>query len=228
MRAKWFSALLPAALSALSGLSACGGGGSDDDAGAPNASVTLQAVGSETAAGPPLRYGPTVVGVLGDRMFALTIAQPFVVRRDASPPTGDLHAAPAPWLVGTVPTPSGRVPTGYSWQGASGPGALSYRFNPVTARTSSTLAVDPAAADHGFSRSAGSFAVGPGWGEGAGGLGTAPTATAKYWTSDGSGGWFYVEAADLETLLHRDASGAVETVFRDAGLSFGTMHTLAN
>lgn len=181
-----------------------------------------------TAAVQPLRYGPTVVGILGNRMFALTIAKPYALRRDASPPPAGTRGAPSPWLVGTALTPTGRVPTGYSAAGASGPFAVSFRFNPVTNRTTGVLATDPFPADHSFTGSAGSIQIGPGWNEGAGGLGAAPTATAKYWTGDGSGGWFYVETADLETLLHRDAAGAVETVFREAGQSFSTMHTLSN
>lgn len=181
-----------------------------------------------TAAVQPLRYGPTVVGIWGGRMFAMTIAKPYALRRDVSPPPAGMRAAPTPWLIGTALTPSGRVPTGYSASGSSGPFAVSFRFNPVTNRTTGLLSTDPFPAGHSYTGSAGSFQFGPGWLYDIGGVGPAPTATAKYWAGDGSGGWFYVEAADLETLLHRDAAGTIETVSREAGRSFTALRTLSN
>lgn len=178
-----------------------------------------------TATVPPLRYGPTVVGILGGRMFALTIAKPYVVRVDTLPPPLTTRGAPAPWLVGTALTPTGHVPTVYGVSGASGTTGIPYRFNPVTAKTTATLEVDPFPGNH---TSISVATLGSSWMDGLGGIGPAPTATAKYWTTDGSGGWFYVETSDAKTLLHRDATGAVETVASDPTLGFSVLRTLSN
>lgn len=182
-----------------------------------------------TAASQPLRYGPTLVGMLDNSLFAMALTKPYSLRIEppvVSPPGS--RAAPTLWLLGTALTAMGRVPVGLQGHGAGGPFAVQGRFNPVATRSEAPRSTDPFPANHDFSGSAGSFSIGSAWRADVGGVGPSPTATAKYWTSDGAGGWFYVESSAPDTLWQRDASGAVTQVYKQTGSAFGTLRVFSN
>lgn len=179
------------------------------------------------------RFPTSVVGVLGDRPFVMAIAQPHAIRR-APPqylPGTNLRPPPTAWGLGTALTASGRVPVALWGHSACGPLVARMRFDPVAAQWATDAVHDPFQAGHAFEgNGCGSVsALGPGWLADAGGSGPAPTAKARSWTGDGSGGWFLVENDTPDTLQQRSAAGVQTVVARSSGgEQFGVLRTFSN
>ena len=176
-----------------------------------------------------LQYARTVVGILGGRPFAVSATAPFTVRRAPVLYVPGPLARPAPQAasLGRNLTPSGRVPVALSASFSSGPAAIAYRFNPVSAQWSSDVSFDPLPPLHTYSGIGSSFALGSGWFPAEGGPGQAPTPNASHWTPDGNGGWFLVESTRPDTLWHRDPLGVLTLVLQEPGLQFSALRTFS-
>ncbi|MDL5031447.1 hypothetical protein QRD43_05960 [Pelomonas sp. APW6] len=174
----------------------------------------------------PLHYGPLLVGILGDRVFVLDFKAGTALQRQPAPTTGPtLRPPPTPFLLGTALTPTGRIPLAAMGHGAGGPFAVLYRFNPLSLQQSVPSDADPMPVNHEFS---GSFSYGSAWQVDKGGVGPAPTPSARFWSADGAGGWFYVEDGSPDTLRRRTAAGSSTVVHQQTGENFGSLRVFSN
>jgi len=181
-----------------------------------------------TTAARPLHYGPLLVGILGERTFVLDFQAGSPLRREPvrSTPPRSQRGLPTPYWFGTALSASGRIPLAAIGHGVAGPYGVLYRFNPVTLQYSIASSADTMPADHELNTS--SLGYGSGWKVTVGGVGPAPTPTAKFWTTDGSGGWFYVEEASQDTLRRRTAAGQSSVVHQQVGELFGSLRVFSH
>ncbi|MGM9514887.1 hypothetical protein ACS5PK_11600 [Roseateles sp. DB2] len=178
----------------------------------------------------PLHYGPLLVGFLGNRGFVLDYKAGKALQRQAPLPASPpgQRPPPSPFWLGTATTASGRIPVAAYGHSASGPFPVLYRFSPSSLMLSAPSSADAMPPDHEFIGSPGSMYFGNGWHISQGGVGPAPTPTARLWAADDAGGYFYVEADSLDTLRHRTAAGVSTVVHQQSGEQFTSLRVFSH